>query len=100
MAARRKREAKTDLCITVEKEGVWVYGNAQAFRRIAKHMAVMARSEPAEHYELHVRWHLGSHFTKRNAVFVLMDKESRAVHKRKTFEVTVMVVEPSELRGF
>lgn len=100
MAARRRREPKTDICITVEKEGVWVYGNAQAFRRIAKHMAVMARSEPAEHHELHVRWHLGSHFTKRNAVFVLMDKESRGVHKRKNFEVTFMVVEPSDLKGF
>ena len=98
MATSRRREPKTDICITVEKEGIWVYGNAQAFRRIAKHMALLARSVPAEHDELHVKWHLGSHFTKRNAVFVLMDKESRGVHKRKEFEVTFMVVEASDLK--
>ena len=98
MAAARKREPKTDVCITVEKEGVWVYGNAQAFRRLAKHMAVLAKSSPAEHYELHVRWHLGSHFTKRDAVFVLMDQESRGIHKRKAFEVTFMVAEPADMK--
>jgi hypothetical protein len=60
-------------------------------------MARLAKSKPAEHYEMHVRWHLGSHGTKRNAVFVLMDRESRVVHKRSDFEVTFMVAEPSDL---
>jgi hypothetical protein len=98
MGATRRREPRTDICITVEKEGVWVYGNTQAFRRLAKHMALLAKSVPAEHYELHVRWHLGSHLGKRNAVFVLADRESRAAHKPKEFEVTFMVVEASDLR--
>jgi len=53
---------------------------------------------PAEHYELHMQWHLGSHRTRRNAVFILMDKESRSIHKRDNFEVTFMVVEPSDLK--
>jgi len=98
VGATRRREPRTDICITVEKEGVWLYGNTQAFRRLAKHMTLLARSVPAEHCELHVRWHLGSHFTRRNAVFVLTDRESRAVHKAKAFDVTFMVVEPSDLR--
>jgi len=98
MAGTKRREPKTDICMTVEREGVWVYGNAQAFRRLAKHMARLAQSVPAEHDELHIRWHLGSHGAKRETVFVLMDKDSRRVHKRTNFEVTFMVVEPSDLR--
>jgi hypothetical protein len=94
----KKREPQTDVCITVEKEGVWIYGNSQAFRRLAKHMASLADSVPSEHHELHVKWHLGSPFAKRNAVFVLMDKDSRSVHKRRDFEVTFMVVEAQDLR--
>ena len=89
MTGRKHREPNTDICITVEKEGVWVYGNQQAFRRIAKHMAALAKSPPAEHYELHVRWDLGSHFAKRQAVFVLMDGESRRVHKAQRLRVDV-----------
>ena len=94
----KKREPNTDVCITVEKDGVWIYGNSQAFRRLAKHMESLATSVPSEHNELHVKWHLGSHSAKRNAVFVLMDKESRGVHKRRDFEVTFMVVEAPDLK--
>jgi len=97
MVAKR-REPKTEICVTVEKEGVWLYGNAQAFGRLAKEMARLARSVPREHYELHVRWHLGSHRRKRSSVFVLMDKGSRGVHPVKDFEMTFMVVEPSDLK--
>jgi len=96
--AKRRREPTTDICITVETDGVWIYGNTQAFRRLAKHMAVLAKSAASEHYELHVKWHLGSHLTKRDAVFVLMDRDSRRVHKRKAFEVTFMVVEASDIK--
>jgi hypothetical protein len=96
--AGKKREPKTDICMTVQKDGVWIYGNPQAFRRLAEQMARLAASVPAEHYELHMQWHLGSHRTKRNAVFILMDKESRSIHKRDDFEVTFMVVEPSDPR--
>jgi hypothetical protein len=98
MAVTRRRTPKTDVCITVESEGVRIYGNSQAFRRLATHMARLAQSVPADHEEVHVRWHLGSHVTKRNAVFVLMDSESRRAHRRDDFEVTFMVVEPSDLK--
>jgi len=100
MAVTRRQAARTDICITVEKEGVWLYGNAAAFRQFASHMTRLARSAPQEHYELHVRWHLGSHSKHRNAVFVLMDEASRRIHKREDFEVTFMVVEPSDMKRF
>ena len=99
MPGTRGRAAWTDICITVEKEGVWLYGNAAAFRQFAKHMARLARSAPQEHHELHVRWHLGGHSKRRN-VFVLMDEASRRVHERGDFEVTSMVVEPSDMKRF
>jgi hypothetical protein len=98
MAATRRRAPTTDVCISVEKEGVWIYGNSQAFRRLATHMARLAQSVPADHEEVHVRWHLGSHVSKRNAVFVLMDTESRRAHRRNDFEVTFMVMKPSDLK--
>jgi hypothetical protein len=70
---------KTDVCLTVEAGGVWVYGNPEAFRRMAERMTLLARSKPAEHYELHVKWHLQSHFTKRQAVFLLLDGYSPGI---------------------
>ncbi len=97
-APKRRVRRKTDVCLTVEAGGVWVYGNPEAFRRIAERMTLLARSKPAEHYELHVKWHLQSHFTKRNAVFLLLDEPSRAVHSREDFELTFMVAEPADLR--
>jgi hypothetical protein len=84
--------------MTVEKDGVWVYGNPEAFRRIAERLALLAGSKPSEHYELHVKWHLGSHRGKRETVFVLVDSEAHRVHRREDFELTFMVVEPSDLR--
>jgi hypothetical protein len=91
---------KTDVCITVEADGVWVYGNSEAFRQIAEHMTLLAESPPAEHYELHVKSRLQSHFTKRKAVFVLVDEASRTVHSRDNFEVTFMVVEAADIKKF
>jgi hypothetical protein len=70
-----------------------MYGNPEAFRQIAEHITLLAQS-PAEHYELHVKSRLQSHFTKRKAVFVLVDEASRTIHSRHDFELTFMVVEP------
>jgi hypothetical protein len=99
MATKRRRSSTTDICITVERDGIWIYGNTQAFRRLAKHMARLADSPPSKHYELHVRWHLGSHRTKGNDVFVLLDGDSLRAHGRRDFEVTFMVMEPSDMKA-
>jgi hypothetical protein len=98
VAPKRRVHSKTDVCLTVEAGGVWVYGNREAFRKLAERMALLARSKPAEHYELHVKWHLQSHFSKRKAVFLLLDEPSRSVHSREDFELTFMVAEPADLR--
>jgi hypothetical protein len=95
---RTRANGRTNVCITVEKDGVWVYGNPPAFRKMAERMARLAESDPAEHYELHLRWHLGSHRAKRQAIFVLLDSAARRVHRRQDFELTFMVAEPSDLR--
>jgi hypothetical protein len=97
MAVARRRQRKANICITVERDGVWLYGDRPAFQELAKRMSRLARSEPREHHELHVRWHLGSPRAKRKNVFVLMDAPSRRAH-RPDFEVTFIVVEPSDLR--
>jgi hypothetical protein len=62
-------------------------------------MEDLARSKPSEHAHFLVKWHLGSLSSKRNPVFVLMDKEARRIHRRKEFDVTFMVVEPADLKA-
>lgn len=98
MTDARVRRRRPEACITAEKAGVWVYGNREAFGRLAKEMALLARSSPIEHEQLLVKWHLGGSAKKDPAVFVLMDKESQAVHKGQDFDLTFMVVEPSDLK--
>jgi hypothetical protein len=85
--------------VTVEGDGVWIYANRDGLRALADHMAVLARSNPAEHYELHLRWHLGSHGKAHDPIFVLFDDKARKAHSRSRFEVTVMAVEPKDLRN-
>jgi hypothetical protein len=87
-----------ELCVTVEEDGVWIYANRAGLRALAERIGVLAASDPSEHYELHLRWHLGSHGKGRNPVFVLMDDKARKAHSRDAFEVTVMTVEPKDLR--
>ena len=97
MPAIRSR-SRREICVTVEKEGVWIYANRDGLRALADRMAILAESDPAEHYELHLRWHLGSHGRGRNPVFVLLDDKARKAHSRTQFEVTVMAVESKDLR--
>jgi hypothetical protein len=89
---------RREICVTVEENGVWIYANRDGLRALADRLGALATSDPAEHYELHLRWHLGSHGTKPNSVFVLMDDKARKVHSRTGFEVTVMAVESKDLR--
>jgi hypothetical protein len=84
--------------VTVEKDDVCIYANRDGLRALVERLGVIAASDPSEHYELHLRWHLGSHGKGRNQVFVLMDEKARKLHSRDGFEVTVMAVEPKDLR--
>jgi hypothetical protein len=93
-----RKHPRREICVTVEEDGVWIYANRPGLRALADRLAVLADSDPGEHYELHVRWHLGSPGRKISPVFVLMDDKARRAHSRATFEVTVMAVEPKDLR--
>jgi len=61
-------------------------------------------SDPAEHYEFQVGWHLGSQFAKRPNVFVRFDRHMRqwfgtsGVANREKFELTLMQVENGDLK--
>jgi hypothetical protein len=93
-----RQDTRREICVTVEEDGVWIYANRDGLRALADRIGVLAQSDPAEHYELHLRWHLGSHGRKSNPVFVLVDDKARKAHSRARFEVTVMAVEPKDLR--
>ena len=90
--------SRREICVTVEEEGVAIYANRDGLRALLDRIAVLAESDPAEHYELHLRWHLGSHGKGPNRVFVLMDDKARKGHSGARFEITVMAVEPKDLR--
>jgi hypothetical protein len=98
-AKRAKADARAEACLTVEKDGVWVYGNRAALQQMAERLAVIAESDPSEHYELHLRWHLGSHRAKRPNVYALVHPEVSQSHSARDFELTLMVVEPKDLRA-
>jgi hypothetical protein len=84
--------------VTVEEDGVWLYANRDGLKTIAERIAALALADPADHPELHLKWHLGEHRSKRNPVFVLMDGKSRKLHSRARFEITFMAVEASDLK--
>jgi hypothetical protein len=93
-----RRGSRREICVTVEEDGVFIYANKEGLRVLADRIGALAKSDPAEHCELHLRWHLGSHGKERNRVFVLLDERAREAHSRARFEVTVMAVEPEDLR--
>ena len=89
---------RREICVTIEEDGVWLYANRDGLRALADRIGVLANSDPGEHYELHLRWHLGSHGKKPDPIFVLLDEKARKAHSRARFEVTIMAVEPKDLR--
>lgn len=97
------RPRGTRLCIAITKDGVQVYGNRAALQAIAARMSWIANSTPADHYEMHLVWHLLS-FAKTRNVSVLVDEAASRVFGRgstkllKTFELSFMIVEESDLR--
>ena len=47
MSVSKRRERSVAICITVERDGVWFYGNAPAFRELAKQFGRLANSPPS-----------------------------------------------------
>lgn len=101
-----KRVKGLELCLTVTRRGVKVYGNRQAFQTLTKWMSWIARSKEADHFSCSLVWHMVSKFTKKRNVFVLVDKDMSRVFGRgqknllERFELTFVSVEESDLRAF
>ena len=93
----RKRRGVT-LCVVVTRDGTTVYANRAALRSIAEWMLWIATSDPTEHFELHVPWHLANHSRSRPNTWVLFDEEMRRMFVRRAtgpdsggpFELTFM----------
>jgi hypothetical protein len=89
----------SELCITVEPDGVHLYGNRASLRTFAAWFAWLAEAKSSEHYETHLRFFLDG-FGRRPATWVLFhEKIRRAFGTSRDFEVTVMAVEPKDLRA-
>jgi len=88
-----KSDRSMQLRIIADKQGTRLYGNAAAFRTFARWMTWLAKSDPQEHYELHVPWHLQSPLSNSPKVKVL-----RSLGRKKDFEVTFMMVKAGELK--
>jgi hypothetical protein len=98
-----KNDPRTEVCVVVSRDGVTIYGNAAAFRTLAKWMLWIAKADESEHYECHLGWHLLRHYARQPNVSVLFDAAmSRAVTKKSgrtgvPFEVTFMAVTKRDL---
>jgi len=103
-----ERQLGVKLCLAVTNEGVKAYGNRQAFKALAKWMTWLSKSAEAEHFECHVLMSMEDDESKfdgkepRNA-WVLLDKNLKGSFAKRSknntgFELTFMMVEPSDLK--
>jgi hypothetical protein len=100
-------EAGTRLCISVNENGVSVYGNKPAFKSLAAWMSRLAESAETDHFECHVVMSLEDEESKFEGktpknVSVLMDKKIADSFAKRTesntgFELTFMAVENQDL---
>lgn len=107
MSYPNRRDA-TQICVTVTKEGVKLYGNRDAFRSLAEWMTRLADSPEGEYYECHVTWQLESEASffgkEQKDVWVLFDKEAAQVFRRPSpgdtgFDLDFMAVEKKDLEN-
>jgi hypothetical protein len=85
------------LRIVKKRNETIIYGNSSAFRTLARWMKWLAASNPREHYEMHVPWHLQSPFSRSQRVDVVTST-SGGSKAPKGYEITFMVVEGNELK--
>jgi hypothetical protein len=96
-------ERGLEVCITITKRRIKLYGNKAAFRTIAKWMEWIADSKESEHFSFSVLWNLSRLPLKRRNVFILVDKETMRLFGKgksllRNFEITFMAVEKSDLK--
>lgn len=96
----------TRICLAVTPEGVKLYGNREAFQSLAQFMSWIADSDPAEHFECHVKWHMSSEgaLLRNEAPNVatlfapaLDGQFERTSESNSGFELTFMAVEKADL---
>jgi hypothetical protein len=85
------------LRIVRKKNETVIYGNSSAFRTLARWMKWLAASNPREHYEMHVPWHLQSPLSRSQRVDVMTSTSGRS-KPSKGYEITFMVLEGKELK--
>lgn len=106
--ASPRRSTGAALCVAVTTDGTTVYANRAAFQSLAKWMEWISKSDPSEHFELHVLWHLTNHSQSRPNAWLLFDKEMRRIFVRRAtgpdsggpFELTFMHATKKDLDGF
>ena len=101
------RKPGTKLCLAVTKQGVTAYGNRDVFESLSEWFKWLASSDPVEHFECHIIWHLqdeASAFRKQSTknVYALFTEKTKAVFEKESedgfgFELTFMMASEAEL---
>jgi hypothetical protein len=94
-----KIDRATEIRIVNSRDGVMVYGNTAAFRTLARWMTWLANSDPSEHCEMHIPWHLQSPMANQERVFMFSKSSSGRVTRDRSTELTFMVLNRTELRN-
>lgn len=100
-----KKQRGLELCITLTKNGLSLFGNPTALQSLAEWLTWIASADVGEHYHFHVPWHLENTFRKpgtaKNIWFLFDRRMARTVGKPKkdeiVFEVTFMAVTKADL---
>ena len=85
------------LCIVQRKRKTAIYGNVRAFRNLARWMTWLAKSDPSEHFEIHIPWSLQSPYWRTKVVTFLGESRGTARRPSTDFELRFMVLSPKEL---
>ena len=94
------------------ERGLTAYGNRQAFTELASWLTWIAKHDPSEHYECHLRWHMESEEVKfdgkrpsnvwvnfESGLAEVFDQEGQIDKNTRQagFEVTFMAVTEQQL---
>ena len=85
------------LAVVAGTGGTAMYGDRAAFKTLARWMAWLAKSDPREHFEMHIPWSLEPPLARRSKVKVLKRSRGKSARPTTGFEVTFMVVENADL---
>lgn len=87
------------ISISVMRDGITLYGNKKAFKTLIDWFTWIASSDEKDHYECHVKWHLGSDDTNNVEINFEEDIKNIFVNKitNNAFDLTFMLVEDSDL---